>query len=99
MADEKDGPYKVIAHIRRESQRGGVVDSYSIAMTQKTGYLKEVVPDAGDGQTARHICNLLNREHKMLADNRAAFASELGETDGTEEPRASDGAGLESTDI
>lgn len=61
MGDEFEGPFKLLAKLRR----GGVVESYSIARETKEGRgvtLKEIVPDAGEGQTARHICNLLNKE-------------------------------------
>lgn len=66
--DENDGPYKLVAKLRR----GGVVEAYSIAKETREGigrnptiYLKEIVPDAGEGQNARHICNLLNKEWRM----------------------------------
>lgn len=65
--DENDGPYKLVAKLRR----GGSVESYSIAketregIVNKTIYLREIVPDAGEGQNARHICNLLNKEWRM----------------------------------
>ena len=94
--DEIAGPYKVVSKLvgAREPLK------YSIVRQHRNDvFLQEIVPDAGVGDTARQICNLLNREHKMLLDNRAAIASELGETDGTEESRAGSGAGLEGTDI
>ncbi|QCG77572.1 hypothetical protein SEA_DIZZYRUDY_77 [Microbacterium phage DizzyRudy] len=65
--DENDGPYKLVAKLRR----GGAVESYSIAKETREGirnqtiYLREIVPDAGEGQNARHICNLLNKEWRM----------------------------------
>lgn len=64
MTDVK-GPYKVVAKLRR----GGAVDTYSIAVEQKNGSLKEYVPDAGDGQTARHVANLLNRRFQEVFES------------------------------
>ena len=93
MGDEKEGPYKVVAKLRR----GGSVETYSIAMEHKNGYLKEVVPDAGEGQFARHICNLLNKQHKMLTDNAKAF-EEFGETDDNS-TRETDGSGDSGPDL
>lgn len=72
MSDVKKGPYKIVAKLRR----GGAVESYSLCIEHKNGYLKEIAPDVGDGQTARMICNLMNRQYKEETDDAAS------ETDG-----------------
>lgn len=62
MGDEKEGPYKVVAKLTgyRETTK------YTIVEQQKHDvFLREIVPDAGTGETARQLCNLLNKEQKV----------------------------------
>lgn len=91
MDDELEGPYKVVAPIG-----GGVtmvIDGVATKSSQRPIYrivkedrrvLKEIVPDAGSAQTARNLCNLLNKQYKEKTDDQA---------DGP------DGAGVSSTDL
>lgn len=84
MGDEKEGPYKVVSKLVKygESLR------YSIVKQEKNDvFLREIVPDAGEGSSARTICNLLNKDHKRREE------AERVETAGT------DGVGLDSTDL
>lgn len=65
MADQKDGPYKVVGHLVGSRERF----RYSIVVEQKDGFLKELVPDAGESQTARQLANLLNKNYKEVREN------------------------------
>ena len=65
MADEKEGPYKVVGHLVGSRERF----RYSIVVEQKDGFLKELVPDAGESQTARQLANLLNKNYKLVREN------------------------------
>ena len=70
MADEKEGPFKVVQELSRDPR---VPLRYRIVKVLKDGapnFLQEVVPDAGTGETARTLCNLLNREQKRLEAER-----------------------------
>lgn len=61
MADEKEGPYKVVQKLvgYRESLQ------YAIVKQEKNDvFLQELIPNVGTGETARIVCNLLNKEHK-----------------------------------
>lgn len=62
MADEKEGPYKVVAKLvaARDPHK------YSIVVEQKQGFFRELVPDAGEAQTARQLCNFLNKHHRQV---------------------------------
>lgn len=73
--DEKEGPYKVVSKL--VSSRDPL--KYSIVKKHKNDvFLQEVVPDAGEGSTARHICNLLNKNWR---ENRDTEADGTGTTD------------------
>ena len=79
MGDEKEGPYKVVApalYDGRDKARYSIVKKHGNEM-----FFREVVPDAGDAQTARHICNLLNKNWKEkleVTDDETAGADGLG---------------------
>lgn len=65
--DEKEGPYKLIRNIANSSDPF----VYSIAKQEKEGrpFFQIVVPNAGTGETARLLCNLLNKNYKEKADD------------------------------
>ncbi|AWN03314.1 hypothetical protein PBI_CAMILLE_68 [Microbacterium phage Camille] len=87
MGDEKEGPFKVVQSIG--TPRGGF--QYSIVKQSKTDvFLQVVIPDAGLGETARTVCNLLNKNHRMLEENRLAYEAEL-EVTNDNEARGTDG--------
>jgi hypothetical protein len=61
MGDELEGPYKVLITQRVYP----APPKYSIAVQWKReSVLKLYIPDAGNAEQARHICNLLNRDFK-----------------------------------
>lgn len=64
VPDEMEGPYKVVGHLHNARETG----KYSIVMEQKGGipYFTEIIPDVGTSETARTVCNLLNKEHKRI---------------------------------
>lgn len=68
MGDEKTGPYKVVSKLTgyRENMK------YSIVKQEKNDvFLREFIPDAGTGESARLACNLLNKHHKETTDDEA----------------------------
>lgn len=76
MADEV-GPYKVVANLVSPKDRF----RYSIVCQNqyKSSFFQEVIPDAGDSQTARKVCNLLNKNHREEEDRNA---KEVGDDEG-----------------
>lgn len=66
MADEKSGPYKVVSKLVSASDP----HKYSIVLQKAHGaFFIEVIPDAGMAETARDICNLLNKRYKETQGN------------------------------
>ena len=65
MADEKEGPYKVVSKFNPHPKP--LV--YSIVIQKRGSFLQEVIPDAGTGETARQVCNLLNKNFKDQAES------------------------------
>jgi hypothetical protein len=81
MADEQEGPYKVMmVGLPGYSTPA----KFAIAVQKKHDkFMVIYIPDVGTAETARKVCNLLNKEHK-----------ERGETDdapdGADEARVRD---------
>lgn len=93
MSDVKEGPYKVLSKLvsAREPYR------YSIVFQEKRDtFMSEIVPDAGLGETARLICNLMNIRY----NNRAEDGRKQYEMETTDENTDRDvaGSGLRSED-
>jgi len=65
MGDEVEGPYSVVAKLRDLREK----PAYSIAIQKKGAFQQEVIPDAGSGETARQVCNLLNKNFKERAES------------------------------
>lgn len=78
MADEKEGPYKVVAKLvaARDPHK------YSIVVEQKQGFYRELVPDAGEAQTARQLCNFLNKHHREVLQGLATWRLSLATGEG-----------------
>jgi hypothetical protein len=64
MADEQEGPYKVVSRYNPHPRPL----SYSIVLQKRGSFFQEVIPDAGTGETARQVCNLLNKSFKEQAE-------------------------------
>lgn len=87
--DEKEGPYVLVRNITSSS----TAFTYSIAeKVKKQGpfpFYQLIVPNAGDGETARTLCNLLNKAYKEKTDEDEA-AGDAGEgVDGQDLPHGS----------
>jgi len=68
--DEKEGPFVLVRNIASSSSGF----TYSIAEKQKKPvggfpFYQVVVPNAGTGETARQLCNLLNKAYKEKTDD------------------------------
>lgn len=73
MGDEEKGPFKVVAHLVKygESLR------YSIVKQERNDlFLREMVPDAGDGDMARTVCRLLNKNWQVAQEALAKEAED-----------------------
>jgi len=67
--DEKEGPFKVVGRL---SQDPRVPTQYMIVVQERNDlFLREIIPNAGTGETARQMCNLLNKDWR---EKRAAEA-------------------------
>lgn len=87
MPDVK-GPYKIVI---KKGVAGRTEPIFSIAVERKLeGALVILVPDAGDAQTSRDICNLLNKNHWEIFPPTE-------ETD--EQAVGTDGAGVPDPDL
>lgn len=78
MGDQKEGPYKVVISLTYYPGN----PTFSIAVEQKGGALKTLVPDAGEAQTARQLCNFLNKHHREVLQGLATgegWPEEFGE--------------------
>lgn len=76
MGDEKGGPYKVVSKMvsAREAPH------YSIVKQSGTdAFLQETVPNAGNGETARTVCNLMNKDWKRKQEEWARQQAEWAE--------------------
>lgn len=52
---------------------------YSIVKQEKNDvFLREIIPDAGSGETARTVCNLLNKNHKENSGEEEVGPDEAG---------------------
>ena len=61
--DEKEGPYKVVGLLARDPR---VAQRFMIVIQEKNDrFERELIPDVGTGDTARLVCNLLNKEWRM----------------------------------
>lgn len=87
MSDE-NGPYKLVQKRVKDITQTQEL-KYSIVRSSRDGingeFLKEVVPDAGDGQMARQIVGLLNRQWREMAEDNRRYEQEYLARFGVEE--------------
>lgn len=91
MGDEQTGPYKIL------SNRGGYVKGQQFAIIfqrKNDNFFVVVVPDAGDAEMSRTLCNLLNRDHR----ERMAAAEEEAKHGDYEDSKGYDRRGLPDQD-
>jgi hypothetical protein len=76
VKDEREGPYKVVQSLSTSHRDAPV---YSIAYQRKSDvFFSTIIPNVGNGDTARKVCNLLNKEAKRMTEEAMEFDAAHG---------------------